>query len=440
MNRLDRDIQFLAEIHQKAFRIQNFEEMSLIEGRVSVLTEDVSKDDLAKLKGVINNFDEKLKELKQQIDKLTSKDSLPKDPNDMHPKVNQSATLIKKLIDDYEKALASLTKAYGNLSFEKGGFGLGAKFVTIPAMVTIITEMLEDATALVKGYEEFKEKILDVTEKIPDDKADSSIAGLNKSEDSSAPSSGAVIDAAKKSFGGKNALQKAISFLGKSIKTVGASMVGGAATGAKVGGAIGAGVGAVAGVAGGAALAGAGKWFANQKKEIQAIRSKVPQFDGAKTGEAFGILFISVKISALRDLPPPAAVPSVAPAQAAIQNAGASVGTQGQSAAAKSAPAQPTANLSANEINQLKALRDKLDPEIQKLIDPIIAAGPTKKSNKKTTTSAPAAPAAPAKVPESRTRNFLGDGQQLLTSRRHKIQENSENHDYDRWASLAGIK
>lgn len=436
MNRLDRDIRFLAELHQKAYRIQNFEEAALTEGRVAVLTEDVSKEDLAKLKSVIENFDKRLDSLKKQMDKLTSANSLPSDPDAMHPDANESANYIKKLIEDYDKGSASLSKVYGNLSFEKGGFGLGAKFVSIPAMVTIITEMLEDFTALIKGYEEFKQKILDTTRKVPADKQELSIFELNKDDDSPVPSVAAIIVAAKKTFSGKNVLQKAVAFLGKNFKKLAVGAAGGAAVGVAGGAAVGAGL-AGAAIGGAAAAKGLGKFITSQNKEIQAVRAKIPQFDGKKVGEAFGCLFVSIKISSLKALPAPAPVPPVAAAQPAIQNAAASVTTQGvtagQSATAATSTTQKS-KLTKAEIDQLKILRDKLDPAIQKLIDPIIAAGPSS-SRKKA-----AAPASPTKIPESRTRNFLRNDQQLLTSRRHKIQENSDNHDYDRWAHLAGIK
>ena len=437
MNRLDRDIQFLAEIHQKANRVLHFEEIALREGRVSILSEDVTKQDLAALKTVVDNFDKRLESLKEQIKTITAPDALSKDNKGIHPDAKNSVKTISDYIKAYDAALASIVKAYGQVSFEKGVFNFGSKVITIPGMVTITTEMLEDVTALIKGYEEFKKKIIDATKRVPDDKADSSIFLLSQGDDSSVPDAERIIDAAKQSFGAKNALQKIVAGFksfwsgAKSIgKQVGAGAAAGAAAGA-IGGSFGAGLGASVGAAGGLAAASVKKFLADQDRDLKAIRAKVPQLDANQIGEAFGSLFVSVKISSLRDLPPPEEAPKADPARDAIAHAAQSVTTQGTQAVTGETPkgAGETENktaLSDEEKKQLNDLLPKLPKEVQDIIN-------NSKIAQSTETQ---------KESIRRLKRVIRESQLLtgnsISKNSGKDKDKSEN--YDRWAKLAGIK
>ena len=116
-NSIDRDMQILYSLCEKVERIQNFEKYSINEGKVSVLMEAVTAQDMALLNKVMQNFQKRILEIKKQLESLET--SIVSNKED----ARSSVGFLIDFVNAYDESLKSLIKSAANTDF---GFDVGS--------------------------------------------------------------------------------------------------------------------------------------------------------------------------------------------------------------------------------------------------------------------------------------------------------------------------
>lgn len=440
-NSIDRDMQILYSLCEKVERIQNFEKYSINEGKVSVLMEAVTAQDMALLNKVMQNFQKRILEIKKQLESLET--SIVSNKED----ARSSVGFLIDFVNAYDESLKSLIKSAANTDFTAGYWASGwAKGMTIPGLVTVATTAANRMLEFIKGFNAIKSKMKNVVSKLSSDQLEKSLSQLAESGINELPDIDVVMNFASQSFAkvstpgwwekAKGVFKSIFSPVGSAVKIA--------------------------------------------QKNTAAVKAAIEKFPSTllkaqEIGEEVGTVFVNVKVSTLKALPVDQELPAVAPLQQAIVDSEKSK-TQGLENMASGAPATGSNQVEVDGKNYVKSkkgnwyekdakdiaasaravqknpeLLDKLNKASNSKIAPKVETNLSddeKNSAKQILTKVRGKLSQGAQdelkklgiFTESYQRKALKE--ELLTSKRKKnsFDSNNSSNEIDRWKQLAGIK